>query len=293
MGGGKLMSSTDRIPALVLKMKALFSELNGSEQKVVSYIIEHPEEVIYLSVSDLAEKSGSSTATVVRACRSVGMKGYQDLKLNLTQNIVTPLQSISEKINENDSITVVLDKVFSSIIHTLNYTRDVVDIKAVEEAVLLILNAHRIVVFGMGNSHGIATDVQHKFIRLGLNVVAFSDSHLQSMVSAHLSERDVVVAISHSGSSKDIIEAVKLAKTSNAKIISICNLGNSPLSRISDVKLFTASNETKYRIVALASRHAQMALIDVIYTMIAMKKGPDDAAKIFNKVEEALEHLKF
>ena len=287
------MSSTDRIPALVLKMKALFSELNGSEQKVVSYIIEHPEEVIYLSVSDLAEKSGSSTATVVRACRSVGMKGYQDLKLNLTQNIVTPLQSISEKINENDSITVVLDKVFSSIIHTLNYTRDVVDIKAVEEAVLLILNAHRIVVFGMGNSHGIATDVQHKFIRLGLNVVAFSDSHLQSMVSAHLSERDVVVAISHSGSSKDIIEAVKLAKTSNAKIISICNLGNSPLSRISDVKLFTASNETKYRIVALASRHAQMALIDVIYTMIAMKKGPDDAAKIFNKVEEALEHLKF
>jgi len=287
------MSSTDRIPALVLKMKALFSELNGSEQKVISYIIEHPEEVIYLSVSDLAEKSGSSTATVVRACRSVGMKGYQDLKLNLTQNIVTPLQSISEKINENDSITVVLDKVFSSTIHTLNYTRDVVDIKAVEEAVLLILNAHRIVVFGMGNSHGIATDVQHKFIRLGLNVVAFSDSHLQSMVSAHLSERDVVVAISHSGSSKDIIEAVKLAKTSNAKIISICNLGNSPLSRISDVKLFTASNETKYRIVALASRHAQMALIDVIYTMIAMKKGPDDAAKIFNKVEEALEHLKF
>jgi RpiR family transcriptional regulator, carbohydrate utilization regulator len=286
------LSSVVQTPALVLKMQSLFKKLNKAEQKVIGYVVGHPEEVIYLSVSELAEKSGSSEATVVRACRSVGMKGYQDLKVSLTQNIVTPLQSIHEEIEEDDPPMVILDKIFQSTIHTLNFTRDVIDIDAVEKAVNLILKANRIVVFGMGNSHAIASDIQHKFLRLGLNAVAFSDSHLQCIASAHLTKEDVVIAVSHSGSSKDVIDAVKLAKGYEASIISISNFGKSPLSKVSDVNLYTASKETKYRIVALASRHAQMALVDVIYTMIAMKKGPE-AVEGFKKVETALEHMKY
>ncbi len=281
-----------RVPALVMKMRDLYDRLNTAEKKVIQYVIDHPQEVVSLSVSDLADKCGSSEATVVRACRSVGMKGYQDMKLSLIQNIVTPLQNIHEGISEADTASAVLDKIFQSTIHTLNYTRDVIDIKAIEEAVSLIMQARRIDVFGLGNSHAIALDAQHKFMRLGLNVAAFADSHMQSISSAFLAKGDVVIAISHSGSSRDVIEAAGVARENGAKVISISNIGTSPLSKISDVSLFTASNETKYRIVAVASRHAQMAIIDVIYTLVAMRKG-EEAVKGFKRVEVALEDKKY
>jgi DNA-binding MurR/RpiR family transcriptional regulator len=285
-------AAAKRVPALVLKMQALYDRLNAAEKKVIRYVIDHPEEVVSLSVSDLADKSGSSEATVVRACRSVGMKGYQDLKLSLIQNIVTPLQSIHEEIGETDSASAVLDKIFQSTIHTLKYTRDVIDITAVERAAGLISQARRIAVFGLGNSHAIALDAQHKFLRLGLNVTAFADSHLQSISSAFLGTGDVVLAISHSGSSRDVIEAASVARENGAKVISISNIGTSPLTKVSDVSLCTASNETKYRIVAVASRHAAMVIIDVIYTLIAMRKG-EQAVKGFKRVEVALENKKY
>jgi DNA-binding MurR/RpiR family transcriptional regulator len=281
-----------KIPALVLKMKELYSRLNTAEQKVIGFVIEHPEQVVYFSVSELAERSGSSESTVIRACRSVGMKGYQDLKVNLIQNIVSPLQSIHEEIEQTDPPATVLDKVFQSIIYTLNFTRDVIDNEAVNEAAKIIMQARRVVVFGMGNSHAIALDVRHKLMRLGLDVTAVSDSHLQCITAAHLTRDDVVIAISHSGSSRDVVDAAKLAKGYGAKIIGISNFGKSPLSLISDVSLFTASEETKYRIVALASRHAQMAIVDVIYTIIAMKKG-GEAVNGFKRVEVALKDKKY
>jgi DNA-binding MurR/RpiR family transcriptional regulator len=285
-------AAAKRVPALVLKMQALYDRLNAAEKKVIHYVIDHPEEVVSLSVSDLADKSGSSEATVVRACRSVGMKGYQDLKLSLIQNIVTPLQSIHEEIGETDSASAVLDKIFQSTIHTLKYTRDVIDITAVERAAGLIMQARRIAVFGLGNSHAIALDAQHKFLRLGLDVTAFADSHLQSISSAFLGTGDVVLAISHSGSSRDVIEAASVARENGAKVISISNIGTSPLTKVSDVSLCTASNETKYRVVAVASRHAAMVIIDVIYTLIAMRKG-GEAVKGFKRVEVALEDKKY
>ena len=285
-------AAAKRVPALVLKMQALYDRLNAAEKKVIRYVIDHPEEVVSLSVSDLADKSGSSEATVVRACRSVGMKGYQDLKLSLIQNIVTPLQSIHEEIGETDSASAVLDKIFQSTIHTLKYTRDVIDITAVERAAGLIMQARRIAVFGLGNSHAIALDAQHKFLRLGLDVTAFADSHLQSISSAFLGTGDVVLAISHSGSSRDVIEAASVARENGAKVISISNIGTSPLTKVSDVSLCTASNETKYRVVAVASRHAAMVIIDVIYTLIAMRKG-EQAVKGFKRVEVALENKKY
>ena len=284
--------TAERVPALVMKMRALYDRLNAAEKKVIRYAIDHPEEVVSLSVSDLADKSGSSEATVVRACRSVGMKGYQDLKLSLIQNIVTPLQSIHEEIGEKDSASAVLDKVFQSTIHTLKYTRDVIDVTAVERAAGLLMKARRIAVFGMGNSHAIALDAQHKLLRLGLNVTALADSHLQSISAAFLGTGDVVLAISHSGSSREVIEAASLARENGAKVISISNIGTSPLTKVSDVVLCTASTETRYRIVSLASRHAAMVIIDVIYTLIAMRKG-DDAVKGFKRVEAALEDKKY
>jgi DNA-binding MurR/RpiR family transcriptional regulator len=286
------MNDTDRLPALIMKMKALRSSLSKSVARVIDYIIEHPEEVVYLSVSGLAENSGVSVATVIRACRDIGMSGYQDLKVTLAQDIVTPLQSIHEEISATDSATAIMDKVFQSSIHTLRFTYDTLKVETVVAAADIINNSSRVNIYGLGNSHSVAIDMQHKLMRLGLNAVAYTDSHMQIIASTFLKAGDSVLAISHSGSSKDIVDASELAKKNGAAVISLTNIGRSPLGDISTVQLTTASKESHYRIVALASRVAQMTIIDTLYTMIAIKRG-QQAVDNFRSIEKALESKKY
>lgn len=107
-------------PAMLLKIKSMRENLSKAELLVCDYIIEHPEEVIYLSVSELAAKSGVSDATVIRASQKIGSSSYQDLKISLAQDIVTPLQSVNEEIEAGDPTNVVVEKVFQGILHTLN-----------------------------------------------------------------------------------------------------------------------------------------------------------------------------
>lgn len=286
------MNDTDRLPALIMKMKALRSSLSKSVARVIDYIIEHPEEVVYLSVSGLAENSGVSVATVIRACRDIGMSGYQDLKVTLAQDIVTPLQSIHEEISATDSATAIMDKVFQSSIHTLRFTYDTLKVETVVAAADIINNSSRVNIYGLGNSHSVAIDMQHKLMRLGLNAVAYTDSHMQIIASTYLKAGDSVLAISHSGSSKDIVDASELAKKNGAAVICLTNIGRSPLGDISTVQLTTASKESHYRIVALASRVAQMTIIDTLYTMIAIKRG-QQAVDNFRSIEKALESKKY
>jgi RpiR family carbohydrate utilization transcriptional regulator len=291
MIGVRIYMVNNRLPALLLKMKALRSTLSKAEQQVVDYIIENPEKVIYLSVAGLAENSKVSDATVVRTCRRLGLNGYQDLKVTLAQDIVTPLQSIHEEINLDDSAFVIVSKVFQGTLHAINFTHDTIKVESIEKAADAIMNARTVAIFGLGNSHSIAIDLQHKLMRLGINAVAYVDSHMQAIKATHLGQGDVVFAISHSGSSTDIVDSTKIAKNNGATTISLTNIGSSPLSKITDIQLYTASKETKYRIVALSSRIAQMVIIDSIYTIIACKKP--GCVELFHSLEKSLNKKKY
>jgi DNA-binding MurR/RpiR family transcriptional regulator len=286
------MSDVDRMPALIMKMKALRSSLSKSEVCVIDYIIDHPEEVVYLSVSGLAESSGVSVATVIRACKDLGMSGYQDLKVTLAQDIVTPLQSIHEEISADDSASTIMDKVFQSSIHTLRFTYDTLKVDLVEKAAAIIDGSAKVIIFGLGNSQSIAIDLQHKLMRLGITAFAYTDTHMQIIAATYLGPQDTVFAISHSGSSKDVVDAAELAKKQGSKVIALTNIGKNPLGDIADIQLTTASNESHYRIVALASRVAQMTIIDAIYTIIATKRG-QQAVDQFRSIEKALESKKY
>lgn len=282
---------SEKSVAMLLKIEAKKPSLSKSEGRVCDYIIQHPEEIIYLSVSELAERSGVSDATVIRASQKLGSKSYQDLKISLAQDIVTPLQAVNEEIAPDDSPAAVVEKVFQGILHTLDSTYQILDVSLLEETAELILGAEKICICGLGNSLAIAVDLQHKLMRLGLNATAYTDTHLQLISSSFLSERDVLFCISHSGSSKDIVNTAALAKQNHARVISLTHLGASPLDEFSDISLHTTSNETRYRQIALSSRLAQMAIIDTLYTLIALKK--EDSVDGFFKVDRALVYTKF
>jgi len=278
-------------PALILKMQAMMPSLSKSEKRVVNFISQNPSKIIHLSVAGFAEACGISEATVIRTCRSLGMEGYQDLKVSLAQDIVTPLQSINEEITPEDTIDRIIDKVFQSTLHTLQFTHDTLKTETLEQAAECIMKAKSILIIGLGNSHAIAMDLQHKLLRLGINADTYADSHIQTIRASFLTKGDCLVAISHSGSTKDIVDCARIAKNQQATVISMSNIGKSPLTETSDIELYTASNETKYRIAAIDSRIAQMAIIDCIYTIIAMRKP--SAVEGFRKIEKALQTKKY
>lgn len=281
----------ERSPALLLKMRAMRELFSAAERRVLDYILANPDKVIYLSVAGLADLSGVSDATVVRTCQKLGLAGYQELKVTLAQDLVTPLQNIHEEVRAEDDAAAILDKVVQSTIHTLTLTHDTVKAETLEAAACAILGARRVCIYGLGNSHAVALDLQHKLNRLGLDAAAFTDPHLQAINASYCGPGDLVFAISHSGSSRDIVDSVRIARARGARIITLTSMGVSPLQREADIALFTASQETRYRIVALSSRIAQITLVDVIYTIAAMRK--EGAVEGFHRVEQALQAKKY
>lgn len=275
--------------ALVLRIGNMIPILSKSEQLVAMYIVDNPEKIIHLSVAALAEACGVSDPTVVRTCQKLGFSGYQSLKLELAQAIVSPSESVHEEISPEDDIQLVIGKVFQSAAYALQFTRDTLEAGEMEAAACTLMNARKIVVLGLGASGPIVMDLHHKLLRLGLNVAAYTDSHLQAIACSYLDERDAVFAISHSGRSRSVVDNTQLAKRCGAKIITLTSSGRSPLSKLATISLSTVSSETRYRMVAISSRVAALSVVDSIYTYIAMRSDNGKSLRI----EKNLEPLKY
>lgn len=283
------MSKLENRSALVLKIENAMPNLSKSERAVASYIVENPEQVVYLSVAALAENCGVSDPTVVRMCQKLGFSGYQSLKLAMAAAVLSPTQTVHEAVSAEDDMKTVTEKVFQSAVFALQFTKDTLDFKAMEAAAQALSNAKRIVIFGMGASGSIAADLQHKLLRLGMNAAVYTDSHLQAIACSYLERQDVVFAISHSGSSKAVVDTAAIAKKQGATVITLTSSGKSPLSKLADISLTTMSSETKYRVVAISSRAAALTIVDSIYTYLAMHC--EDAMSL--KVEKNMQHLKY
>ena len=174
---------------------------------------------------------------------------------------------------------------------SLYNTQTVLDEADLELAAKTIMNASRIVVFGLGNSAAIAQDATHKFLRLGLAAQCCCDNHMQAIIASHLKKGSVAIGISHSGSSTDIVEALKLCKLWGATTICITNFASTPIVQVSDIALFTKSEETKHSILAMSSRIAQLAILDSIYTYIVLNADQTAQQAIYN-TEIALRNKK-
>ncbi|MEN0647709.1 MurR/RpiR family transcriptional regulator [Caldifermentibacillus hisashii] len=269
------------------QIRSHYARLSEKEKKIADYILNNPENIIHNTINDVAEDLNVADATVFRFCKRIGFKGFQAMKITLAAEIIEPIQQIHEEISESDDERTVMEKVFQSNIHTLKSTLNLIDETAIEQAVDLLLKADRVDFYGTGGSAVIAMDAYHKFIRTGIKVFTFMDSHFQIMSASQLTKHDVAVVISHSGTNKDTINILKTAKRNGAKIIGITGYPKSPLAKNSDVVLYTSAEETEYRSEALSSRIAQLSLIDALYVNV-MKLNKEKAKKSLDKIREAI-----
>lgn len=282
-------SEPSPVQSVVLqKLAKMRRDVGPAQQKVIAYVLEHAQEVLHQSISEVAVASGTSEATIVRLIRELGYRGYQEFKIKLSQTLVPFGATLNHDLSADDPPLAVLNSIFSLSLETLQSTRQIADPAALERAVALLAAAKRIEFYGAGGSGVVAQDGYHKFIRLGIPVNAVSDGHDAAQVCAVLAPGDAVVLISHSGATRDVLEAAELARASGAKVIAITRYGRSPLQKLADVVLHTLSPETAYRSEAMASRMAQLALIDTLMVALYLRRQPG-SSDLLGRARRALE----
>lgn len=271
----------------LIRLRGLYPSLKAALRKVADVTLARPELAIYASVNEVAAAAGVSEATVMRLCRLLGFRGFQDFKIALAREMVSPLQRLHEEVTEGDDAATIVRKVFQANLAALQDTLAVLDMGAMAQAARWLGEARRLIIIGVGTSGPIVTDAANKFFRLGLTVQAITDAHLMMMAAALLTPQDVVVAVSHSGSTRDTAEAAKTAKEAGARVICITNNSLSPLTKTADLVLVTASRETRFRQEAMASRLCQTSILDSLYTLVALAQ-PDKALDNLAKIENVI-----
>ncbi len=254
-----------------LKIKSIYRDISRKEQQIADYILHYPERIIHQSIGDLSRQLGMAESTVFRFCQRLGYKGYKEFKIDLAtfKKQENPLEhQIYEGISETDSAKGIAKKVFEANRQALSETLELLDEEILDASVRLLTTSRQIIFFGVGGSNVIAMDAYHKFLRSPLNVVCETDSHIQLMKAARMTENDCGVLISHSGQSRDILQIAGQVKKSGAKLIVITSFLLSPLAELADLCLLSTSKEIAFRPEALASRITQLSIMDALFVNV-------------------------
>ncbi len=258
-----------------LQIKSYLEMLKPAEKKVAKYILQNADDVIHFSITHLANEVGVSEATVVKFCQRIGYSGYQELKILLAQrNNGTSQQSesIYGPITAEDDLSVIINKTFQIYQQSFADTQKILSIEAIEKSVKMILESKKIFFFGYGASGIVAQDAELKFKRIGYQVEAIVDNHTQNTIAPLLNKDDLIIGISDSGKTKELMTSLTIAKETGVKLAIITSSAGSPIAQLTDTVLLTSSRETPFRGSAIASRMAQLAVIDLLFLGVATAK---------------------
>jgi DNA-binding MurR/RpiR family transcriptional regulator len=273
-------------------IKNVIPSLPESERKIADYILEHPKEVVNCTAGELGTLAGSSSAAVIRLCKSLGVKGFLELKVRIAGDLVKPVEQGYRDIEPDETFQSIVQKTTSNTIQSLNDTSELINHHELEQAVHVLLKAKNVHFFGIGASHIIAMDAQQKFLRINKGSTAFTDAHLVATLIANANEDDVVFGISFSGETKEVINVLSLAKENGVKTISLTKYGQSEVSSLAEINLFTSySKEASFRSAATSSRLAQLYVIDLLFLCMAAKQY-DETVQYIDKTREAIKFLK-
>jgi RpiR family transcriptional regulator, carbohydrate utilization regulator len=276
----------DPATGTLIRLRGLYPSLKTALRKVADVILQQPEMAIYASVNEVAAVAAVSEATVMRFCRILGFKGFQDFKIALAREMVIPSPRLHEEVEGEDD-TALVRNVFQTNSAALQDTLEIVDIAALREAVRLLLQARQIMVAGVGGSGPAVAYAGNRFLLLGLKAYMCTDFYLMLMAASQLFKNDVVVAISNLGTTREILETVGVAREREAHTICITNNSLSPLARACSPTLVTASREMTLPEEAVASLVCQISILDALFALISRTQG-DQAQETLDGMEKAM-----
>ena len=230
---------------------------------------------------DIAESS------IIRFCKMLGCSGFSEMKLLLAKYSPKSVRTIFEDLSETDSIQTISESVFGRNIDTLERALQLLDFQKIEQAVDVLSRAENILILGVGASGTIAEDFYIRLMRIGFRAVALTDSHLMQIQASLCMPNTVVIAISHTGKTCEIVSAVRTAKEHGAQTIGITGYPDTPLKQVCDICLELYSPEQLF----VSPRVAQFSLIDSLYVSLAVRRK-DSVVQNIQRMNEALQPLR-
>jgi RpiR family carbohydrate utilization transcriptional regulator len=260
------------------RIKASLPSLAPAEQRVGKLVLADPRAFANLPVTVLADRAHVSKPTVVRFCRSVGYDGLSDFKLKLAGSVSEGVPFIHRSVDVDDKTSDIAVKVIDNTVAAFLKYRNDASSFALEHAAQALASTQktnrRIEFYGVGNSGIVAQDAQHKFFRLGVNAIAYSDGHMQVMSASMLKPGDCAVIISNSGRTRDLMDACDIAKKQGATTIVITASG-SPLASAGHIHLTADHPEGYDKYSPMVSRLLHLLIIDILATTVALRIGEE------------------
>lgn len=278
-----------------VRTQSIYENLSSAERKVADFFLENIHEVFIMPIDELARKAGVSKVAWVRFCKSIGFDGLKGMKKSLYHELsgtAAPAQEAADftDIREASDMGQLIQSVRRNSIRAIVDTEKLLSPSAVETAARAILAARSVRIFGVGASAIVGEDLYNKFLRIDRNVCFNRDLHIQLTYAANMTPEDVAVLISMSGSTREVLEVMTLAKQHGAQTVALTKFDKSPLARHADIVLYLSSPETLPRSGAMSSRIAQMMAVDVLFTAVAHFDYDNAAAKLERSRESCRPH---
>ena len=286
------------LPDPTVLIGLVLPSLSAAERRVADRILENPRVTLSLNISALAKDASTSEATVVRFAKRVGFAGYPDLRVALAAEVGRStaegleLGSGAFEIGPDESLRDIVHKVGALDARAINDTIAHLNVEVLARAVDAIAAASRIEIYGIGASGLVAVDLGQKLRRIGLVAAVSTDGHAALTSAAVLPSDGVAIAISHSGTTLDVIDPMALARSRGATTLAITNSSLSKLADIADLVLTTAVRESTFRAAAMASRSAQLTIVDCVYVAIAQTRY-DDAVAALLQTSDAVQSRRY
>lgn len=257
-------------PTITAQLRARMQGLTPSLQRIGRVILDQPTEIIHMTVSDLADHTGTSVATVVRFCQDIGLKGFADLKIQLAAESIPPERGLHEDVTAADKPATVLDKILRSTAQAITDALGTVDAASFTDAIGVLAPAQRLLVVAVGTSSPLAQDTAYRFRTAGLPAEAPLDPHVQHVSARLLQPADACLAISHTGQTRETLASITAARNAGAATIALTSFYRSPLTKIASTCLVAGSRETNFRVEAMSSRIIHSAVLDALYVAFCL-----------------------
>jgi len=281
------MANTEDSKEILNNIERLYPTLRGVSRDIAKMITNSPEEAVRNNVAELARRTQTSEATIVRFAQRLGFKGFRDLQIQLAFELGNTQDRIEEEIDIKDDLHAVVDKSYYANVNALTESRDALDFDSFKKAVELLNRARAVHIFAQGANYSTACDLSYNLLKLGIVNTVHNDTYMQAVASAISEKYDVVVGISHTGVNRDVIEAVSLARQNGAGTIALTTRSHSPITQIADVTLSTPEKEIVFQGEPLTSRISLMYLVDLLFLGVALVRGRPSVDKL-KRVQDAL-----
>ncbi|MBC2575779.1 MurR/RpiR family transcriptional regulator [Peptostreptococcus canis] len=241
-----------------------------SDKLLMKYILENIENIPHMQISEMAKEVGTGEATITRCVKKLGCRGFQEFKVELAKEITVKRQNniIISSIKQDESIFDTASKLAVSNIGVIEEMLAIVDEKSIKLVAKKILESRKMYIVGIGFSGVIALDTFYRFARIGIDCNSFDSTHMMAMMASIMRKGDILLAISQTGETSDIIRTVDIAKNNDAEIISVIGNKNSTLAKKSDINLVHYYNESLSETGSMTSKMAQYFILDLVYTEV-------------------------